>query len=222
MVCLGNKHGMKIGEPGFPVAAAECGRRVVGTSFKVGDHDFTKFSMIPSAVLQNHIPEDVASSWSCGQVFVTLKEGAFEPSSPMRHMAELYSILDNQHSDKKALLVYTDGGPDHRVTYMSVQVSLIALFLKLDLDFLCAERTAPCHSWRNPVERITSTLNLGLQCIELMREKMDDDFKTEAKKCNNLKALRAVASRKPDFSSTVCDSVSHTKVLLTQTIRSTP
>ena len=148
----------------------------------------------------------------------TLKEGTFEPSSPMRHMAELCSILDGQHRDKKALLVYTDGGPDHRVTYLSVQVSLIAIFLKLDLDFLCAAQTAPCHSWRNPVERIMSTLNLGLQCIGLMREKMDDDFETEAQKCN-LKDLRAVASRKPDFSSTVCDSVSHTKVLLTQIIQ---
>ena len=139
----------------------------------------------------------------------------------MRHMAELHSILDSQHSDEKALLVYTDGGPDHRVTYLSVQVSLIVLLLKLDLDFLCAARTAPCHSWRNPVERIEimSTLNLGLQCIGLMREKMDDDFETEAKKCNNLKALRAVASRTPDFSSTVQDSVSHAKVLLTQIIQ---
>ena len=50
-------------------------------------------------------------------------------------MAVLYSILDSQHSDKKALLVYTDRGPVHRVTYVSVQVSLIALFLKLVLDF---------------------------------------------------------------------------------------
>ena len=104
------------------------------------------------------------------------------------------------------------------MTYLFVQVALIALFLKLDLDFLCVARTPPCHSWRNPVERIMSTLNLGLQCIGLMREKMDDDFQTEAK-CNNLKALRAVASRKPDFSSTVHDSVSHTKVLLTQIIQ---
>ena len=63
--------------------------------------------MIPSVVLQNQIP-DGACSWYCGQVFVTLKESAFEPSSPMCHMAELHSILDSQHSDKKALLVYTD------------------------------------------------------------------------------------------------------------------
>ena len=112
LVCLDDKHRMKISEPGFPVAAAERDRRVlvkVGTSFEVGNHDFTKFSIIPSVVLQNQIPEDVACSWYCGQVFVTLKESAFEASSPTCHMAELHSILDSQHSDKKALLVYTDG-----------------------------------------------------------------------------------------------------------------
>ena len=58
---------------------------------------------------------------------------------------------------------------------------------------------------------VLAKLNLGLQCIGLMRETMDDDSETDAKKCNNLKALRAVASCKPDFSSTVQDSVSHAK-----------
>ena len=38
MFCLDDKHRMKIGEPGFPVAVAERGRRVmvkVGSSFDV-------------------------------------------------------------------------------------------------------------------------------------------------------------------------------------------
>ena len=70
MVCLDDKHRIKVGEPGFPVAAAKCGRLLVlvrvGTSFEVGDHDFTKFSMILSVVLVNEIPEDVTSSWYSG------------------------------------------------------------------------------------------------------------------------------------------------------------
>jgi len=44
---------LKVGEPGFPVAAAEWGRRVLvhaGTTFEVGDHDFTKFSIVPSCL----------------------------------------------------------------------------------------------------------------------------------------------------------------------------
>ena len=42
---------------------------------------------------------------------------------------------------------------------MSVQLSLIALFRNLNLDLLVAGRTAPCHSWKNPVERIVSIVN---------------------------------------------------------------
>ncbi len=34
------------------------------------------------------------------------------------------------------MLFYTDGGPDHNVTFISVQLSLIALFLQHDLDML--------------------------------------------------------------------------------------
>lgn len=61
--------------------------------FEGGDHDFTKFSMVPSVVLVNEIPGDIASSWYDGNVFVSLKDAAFEPSSPMHHMAQLYSLL---------------------------------------------------------------------------------------------------------------------------------
>ena len=45
LACLDDKHKIKVGEPGFPVAAVERGKRVlvkVGASFEVGDHDFTK------------------------------------------------------------------------------------------------------------------------------------------------------------------------------------
>ena len=44
LVCLDDKHHLKVGEPGFPVATAKRGRRVlvrVGSSFEVGDHDFS-------------------------------------------------------------------------------------------------------------------------------------------------------------------------------------
>ena len=45
LVCLDDKHRLKVGEPGFQVAAAERGRMVLvrlGSSFEVGDHNFTK------------------------------------------------------------------------------------------------------------------------------------------------------------------------------------
>ena len=73
--------------------------------------------------------------------------------------------------ERHALFIYSDGGPDHRLTYVSVHLSLIALFFNLNLDLVVAARTVPSHSWANPVERVMSTINLGLQCVGVMRKK---------------------------------------------------
>lgn len=65
-MCLDDKHRCKVGEPSFPVAAAERGRKVLVSltqSFEVGDHDFTKFSIIPSVLLKVDIPDEVSGSW---------------------------------------------------------------------------------------------------------------------------------------------------------------
>ena len=96
LVCIDDKHRLKVGEPGFPVAAAERGRRVLvraGTTFEVGDHDFTKFSIIPSVVLVADIPDSIEESWYRGQVLVGYKDAALEASSPMRHATELGLII---------------------------------------------------------------------------------------------------------------------------------
>ena len=97
---------------------------------------------------------------------------------PLHHATELSRILRSKEEYRKPVLfVYSDGGPNHRIMYVSVQSSLIVLFLSLDLDFICAVRTAPSHSWHNPVERIM---------LGLMREKGEDEFEKEAAKCNSL------------------------------------
>ena len=106
---------------------------------------------------------------------------------------ELYQIINNLPSVKPVLFIYTDSGPDHRLTYLSVKLSLVCLFLKLNFDYLCAGRTAPIHSWRNPVENIMSILNLGLQCVGVARQEMPVEYE-EDNKCNSFKALRNIAS----------------------------
>ena len=53
-LCLDDKHRVKVGKPNFPVASAERGRQVLVRESKnllVGDHDFTKFSIIQSVTL---------------------------------------------------------------------------------------------------------------------------------------------------------------------------
>ena len=60
--CVDDKHRVKVGEPSCPVASAERGRQVLvnsSTSFQVADHDFTRFSVIPSVTLLVDIPESV-------------------------------------------------------------------------------------------------------------------------------------------------------------------
>lgn len=213
-ICLDDKHKIKVGEPNFPVASAERGRRVpvaVNESFQAGDHDFTKFGMIPSVSFIIDIPDTIGYT---GQVHVGIKDSVFEPSSPIRHACELYNTLTSISFNKHILFLYSDGGPDHRLTFVSVQISLICLFFKLDLDYLCAGRTAPYHSWRNPVERVMSVLNLGLQCVALARKEMSSEFESEVSKCNNLAELRRVAEGKAEFKSAVQESLSPVKLLL--------
>ena len=107
-------------------------------------------------------------------------------------MVELVSVVKRVScfDAKPILFLYTDGGPDHRLTYVSVQLSLICLFLKLDLDYLCVGFTAPCHSWHNPVERIMSILNLGLHCVRLARAEMSEEFEMGVEKSKTLPDLR--------------------------------
>lgn len=216
-VCLDDKHKIKVGEPDCPVASAERGRRVpmrANQSLQAGDHDFTKFGIVPSVTFILDIPDSIEESWYTGSVHVGVKDAIFEPSSPLRHACELYNTLMSLPLRKSILFLYTDGGPDHRLTYLSVQISLITLFLKLDLDFLCAGRTAPYHSWKNPVERVMSVLNLGLQCIALARAEMPTEYETEVAKCNSISELRKIAEMKSGFVSTVKDSLAGVKILL--------
>ena len=66
------------------MVAAECGRRVSAAQYKtfeVGDHDFTKFSLIVSVSFVINIPETIEGSWCKGEVHVDYKDAVFQPSS---------------------------------------------------------------------------------------------------------------------------------------------
>ena len=142
-VCMDDKHHCKVGEPGHPVAAVERGKRVIVNEdkvFAVSDHDFTKFSVIPSVSMLLDIPNSINGSFYRGQVYVGVKDLILEPSSPLRHITELFDILKSDKA-KPILFMYTDGGPDHRLTYLSVQLALVCLFIAGDFDMLVATDT---------------------------------------------------------------------------------
>ena len=151
----------------------------------VADHNFTNFSLTPSVNFVVNIPESIAGYFYTGRVHVGPKENAFQPSSPIHHMTELKCVLSVDTNNHPLLLFYTDGGPNRRLTYATVQMSLISVFLDLDLDFLCAVRTLPYHSWKNPVEHTMSISNIGLQSVGIMRQKTESSEEA-LKSCNSL------------------------------------
>ena len=77
--------------------------------FAVGDHDFTKATVTPSVALICDITESIGESFYLGKVFVTLKDTIFQPSSPIRHAAELKKVLTALPGDVNHILcLYTD------------------------------------------------------------------------------------------------------------------
>ena len=93
LVCLDDKHRVKVGEPGLPVASVERGKKVLvslNQTFEVCDHDYTRFSLIPSVTLLIDLPDKIDGSWYEGDVHVGFKDAVFQPSSCLRHLCELH------------------------------------------------------------------------------------------------------------------------------------
>ena len=63
------------------------------------------------------------------------------------------------------MYVYSDGEPESKTDNLSVQKSYIALFLKRNFEEVLIARTAANPSSCNPVARVHSIANLGLQSI---------------------------------------------------------
>lgn len=82
---------------------------------------------IPSVDFLTDIPETIEGSFHCRKVFVGLKDSTFEHSP-----YQTYNRIESGNhftSIQPLLVLYMDGGPDHRLTYASVQQSLLALFI---------------------------------------------------------------------------------------------
>ncbi len=60
---------------------------------------------------------------------------------------------------------------------------------------LVAARTAPQHSYLNPVECVMSLLNLGLQSIGVMRQEMSEENEKLIKNCNSMEEIRNAAAK---------------------------
>ena len=141
LISVDDKATIPIGEPGAPVSTGvrDHHRSLVPSSAFVGalDHDFHVYGIIPSVCLIIDVPESSSDSFFGGQVYVANKNKITQSSNALRHSTEVSEILlHEQCSDnsavslgKSVLIMLSDGGPDHRLVYGSVQIALLCLFI---------------------------------------------------------------------------------------------
>ena len=209
LFCLDDKAIVPVGEPNHPVSTGvRAHNRVlapIDMPIQALDHDFHIAGLVPSVALSCNIPNNPDDSFFSGQAYVTTKDKMFQHSTPMRHAAELIEVIRKDFSedgialDRPVLAIFTDGGPDHRPTFETVKLSLLCLFMQLDVDMVIALRTAPYNSWMNLAERVMPVLNLALQHCALKREAMSDDNEKKMKNKSSLSAVRNWASEDPEF-----------------------
>ncbi len=102
-----------------------------GPQLQALDHDFHVHGIVPSVAYFVHLPEKPKDSFYIGQAFVINKDKVTQPSSPIRHASELSDLVRMHYSEndssstKPIMVIVSDGGPDHRVTFGSVQVALL-------------------------------------------------------------------------------------------------
>jgi hypothetical protein len=105
------------------------------------------------------------------------------------------------------LCLYTDGGPDYHCTYTCVQLSYICLFIALDLDYFVTVWALLQNSWKNPIERIISILNLGLQSVGLMRTEMNNESERLISKCGIINEICKVAEENSTLKEDLIESL---------------
>ncbi len=93
------------------------------------------------------------------------------------------------------VMVFTDGGPDHYISFLNVMISWLAYFISGGCDSLVVGRTVPTQSWTNLAERLMSVLDFTLSNCALSRDLMGDEFEKDMKKCNSMTSIRKLANK---------------------------
>ena len=107
-------------------------------------------------------------------MFITI--AATEPSSAMRNAAELKETILKKYGTVEfippIIILYTEGGPDHRTDFLSVKIAITVLYHSLNADMLLYLRTAPPRSFVQESTRVNCILNLGLYGMGVIRQKV--------------------------------------------------
>ena len=96
---LDDKHRIKSEEPNVQVAAAERGRRVLTAP---GSELIMTLQSSVLCHLYFFLSKmyDISGSCCLGKVHISLNEGTFNPSSPIRHATELISLISSDVQPK--------------------------------------------------------------------------------------------------------------------------
>ena len=137
-----------------------------------------------------------------GKVCVGIKDRVFEASSPHCHGTEFSTLLCLQGNNNPMIFIYTNGGPDHCVIYLSVQLTFICLFLIHDLDYLVAVRTPHYDSQLNGWCQISFTSSWHDE-----GEVATPGLEKILEGCNSMKDTRAAAKNHPAFQAEFTDCV---------------
>ena len=172
-MCMDHKAKIVIREPGCLESPTQHMKKALTTAnitLEASDHNFHVASVTSSVNLICTISSEPLESFYGGQVFVGLKNSIFQPSDPLRHVVELTDVLHDEFATIPPYLVlFTDGGGDHNITFLFNQCVLRALFKILDVNILNVGRCAPCQSYINLAERVMSLINIGFQGLSLDR-----------------------------------------------------
>ena len=214
-----DKCSAKVGEPRDGVSALERNREVImsgASEPSASRHDFTWAKVNISVLLVVDVLNSAEESFYRGSVYTSVKDALIEGSTALRHSTEWKRIFKQSYPEMCALLIYTDGGPDHNVTFLKTILALITLFLALDLDFLVAARTCPNMSWKNAVEKIMYILNLAMYGCVLVRDSMPANTEALRKQAGgSVDAIRKkIRSGCTDLSTAILESTAPVKQLL--------
>ena len=128
---------------------------------------------------------------------------ATDPFSALHNAAEVEDILSYRYQGKQnippIIILYTDGGQEHRSNFLSVKIALTVLQKSLNADMLVAVQTAPGHSFRNSVEKVNCVLNIGLYGIGVMRQTTDHFFKKKLNTTANTDEIRKLLLQKTTY-----------------------
>ena len=119
-----------------------------GAVCQAAKHDMSHITLVPTVVLTHNIPNNLDKSWHKGNPHVSLKVTATEPSLALNAVKienVLISKFCSNNNIPPIILLYTDCGPEHHTTFLSVKIAMTALQKSLNANLLIAVHTAPGH-----------------------------------------------------------------------------